>query len=102
MRTQLKLTITRSLEDCDKRYFDEVASSVEFSADMSDADVHAWFGIFQRALQCQGFCERVIANGACKLAFNAQRDPQLMKDVYQEFELDEFHPEPAINSSLPE
>lgn len=93
MRTQLKLTITRSLEDCDKHCFDEVGSSVEFAADMSDADVHAWFGIFQQALKCQGFCERVIADGACKLAFNECRDQQTMKDIYKDYDLMEFHPE---------
>lgn len=98
MRMQLTITLNPTPEPCDIGILDEAPCRVEFSAAMEDANVHAWFEIFEQVLRCYGFNERVIANGACQMAFNPRRDPQLMRTVYNEFDLGEFHQEQPVST----
>ena len=58
-----------------------------FEADMVDASVHAWFEIFEKILGYQGFSEKNICAGACQLAFNEYRAPELMRQIAKEYDL---------------
>lgn len=50
-------------------------------ADMADVSVHAWFEVFQNVLRGVGFSEHDIMAGACQLAFNEYREPEMMKKI---------------------
>jgi hypothetical protein len=71
---------------------------VTVSADVTDANVHQWFALFQNILALAGYSERVIMDGACRLAFNEWRNQEDMKRLAHEYELNEFlRPEPTIH-----
>lgn len=59
--------------------------------DAADYTIHNWYKIFERILILQGFSEDNIASGGCQLAFNEFRSKDLMKKLYNEYELSEFH-----------
>jgi len=61
--------------------------TIRFESDMSDCNVHAWFAAFEKILVLQGYSERIIAAGACQLAFNDMRDRELMQKVAHEYDL---------------
>ena len=58
-----------------------------FEAEMIDASVHAWFGVFEKVLAYQGFSEKNICAGGCQLAFNEYRTPEMMRQIAKEYDL---------------
>ena len=65
-----------------------------FESDMSDCSIHAWFEAFEKVLRFQGFTDDMIAKGACQLAFNPYRAPELMRRVAHEYDLELAEDEP--------
>jgi hypothetical protein len=56
-------------------------------ADMADVSIHAWFEVFQNVLRGVGFSEQNIMAGACQLAFNEYREPEMMKKIASQNDL---------------
>ena len=82
-------TLKISISYKNPRYELDSAPEHEFTleADMIDSSVHAWFEIFEKVLAYQGFSAKNICTGACQLAFNEYRAPELMRQVATEDDL---------------
>lgn len=82
-------TLKISISYKNPRYELDSALEHEFTleADMIDSSVHAWFEIFEKVLAYQGFSAKNICTGACQLAFNECRAPELMRQVAKEYDL---------------
>jgi hypothetical protein len=67
-------------------------SKTVITFDTLDLHIDQWFKVFERVLIAQGFSEHTIASGACGLAFHESRSKEVMRKVYNEYDLSEFHP----------
>jgi len=83
----MSLTVRISIrEDNDPRYMNLDSSTLGrvnayVRAEMSDANIHQWYALFERILALAGFDEAVIIDGACCSAFNETRPPHLVKET---------------------
>lgn len=57
-------------------------------SDVSDFNIHQLFCVFEKVARSLGYSEETIMRGACQVAFNDCRDPQTMKKVAKEYELE--------------
>lgn len=94
------LTITYDQQYRSIEWDDSIPASMQaqVSADVTDANVHQWFTLFQNILALAGHSERTIMDGACRLAFNEYRQTSDMQRLVREFDLHEFMtPSPAVD-----
>lgn len=94
------LTITYDQQHYSNEWDTDIPASMQaqISADVTDANVHQWFTLFQNILALAGHSERTIMDGACRLAFNEYRNISDMQRLVRAFELHEFMtPSPAAD-----
>ena len=82
-----------SIKETHGKYAEEFGPSINMnlSFDAIDCSVKDWFKVFEKILVMQGFSPETIATGACELAFNEFQSKELMKKLYNDFDLSEFH-----------
>lgn len=97
------LTITYNQQHHSIEWDTSIPSSMEaqVSADVTDANVHQWFSLFQNILALAGHSERTIMDGACRLAFNEYRNTSDMQRLVRDFDLHEFMPRSPAEDEQP-
>lgn len=97
-----KLTIKVASDRVDA--LGEVYPGYDFSieSDMTHESVHSWYKIFEKVLASSGFSEIVIMKGAVELAFGQHRTTEMMRQIYDEYCLEEFAPLKEDDGKLPD
>ena len=70
-------------------YDDEILPEqhITFEAPAEDLNATQLFQLFSKFMSSMGYAEKIIASGACYLAFNDMRSPEDMKKVADEYDL---------------
>lgn len=91
MSIKIRIDITEQQD-----YSDDVGAMpnhchLAIESDMTEATHHQWMALAVRLMRSVGFEESGITDAACGVAFKGGNNEEVMKKLYEKYDLAEFH-----------